>query len=52
MADNTAELRAPLADDVPVAASQLSALVDDELADREIDLILRRLSREGDARDR
>lgn len=51
MADNTAELL-PLADDVPVAASQLSALVDDELADREIDLVLRRLSRESDARDR
>ena len=52
MADNTAELRAPLADDVPVAASQLSALVDDELADREIDLVLRRLSRDDDARHR
>ena len=52
MADNTAELRAPLADDVPVAASQLSALVDDELTDREIDLVLRRLSRDDDARCR
>lgn len=52
MADNTAELLAPLADDVPVAASQLSALVDDELANMEIDLALRRLSRDRDARDR
>jgi len=52
MADNTAELRAPLTDDVPVAASQLSALVDDELADMEIDLVLRRISRDNDARDR
>lgn len=52
MADNTAELRAPLADGVPVAASQLSALVDDELVDMEIDLVLRRLSRDDDARNR
>ncbi len=52
MADNTAELRAPLADGVPVAASQLSALVDDELVDMEIDLVLRRLNRDDDARDR
>jgi len=52
MADNTAELpSARPADDVPVAASQLSAMVDDELADREVDLALRRLSRDGDARD-
>lgn len=53
MADNTAEHQAAApAQEVPVAASQLSALVDDELADMEIDLVLRRLSRDGDARDR
>lgn len=53
MADKTAELAsAPPAHDVPIAASQLSALVDDELADMEIALVLRRLSRDGDARDR
>jgi len=53
MADKTAELAsAPLADDAPIAASQLSALVDDELADMEINLVLRRLSRDHEARDR
>jgi sigma-E factor negative regulatory protein RseA len=53
MADKTAELAsAPPAHDVSIAASQLSALVDDELADMEIALVLRRLSRDGDARDR
>lgn len=52
MADNTAELGALLVDDVPVVATQLSALVDDQLADREIDLVLRRLSRDDDARSR
>ncbi len=52
MADNTAELGALLVDDVPVVATQLSALVDDHLADREIDLVLRRLSRDDDARSR
>jgi len=52
MADKMAELAAaPTAHDVPLAASQLSALVDDELADIEIDLVLRRLSRDHDARD-
>lgn len=53
MADKTAEL--PLARpaaDVSVAASQLSALVDDELAASEIDLVLRRLNRDRDACDR
>ena len=53
MADKTAELpSAPSAHAVSVAASQLSALVDDELADMEIDLVLRRLSRDSEARDR
>ena len=53
MADKTAELPlAHLADDVSIPASQLSALVDDELATREIDLVLRRLSRDCDGRDR
>ena len=53
MADKMAELAsAPPAHDVPVAASQLSALVDDELEDREIDLVLRRLGRDHDACDR
>ena len=53
MADNTAKHpAAATAHDVPIAASQLSALVDDELADMEIDLVLRRLSRDSEARDR
>ena len=53
MADKTAELpSAPSAHAVSVAASQLSALVDDELADMEINLVLRRLSRDSEARDR
>jgi sigma-E factor negative regulatory protein RseA len=53
MADKMAELAsAPPAHDVPVAASQLSAMVDDELEDREIDLVLRRLGRDHDACDR
>ena len=53
MADKTAALQpALLAHDVPVAASQLSVMVDDELADMEIDLALRRLSRDIKARDR
>ena len=52
MADKTAEPQsAPLAHDISVAASQLSAMVDDELADMEIDLVLRRLSRDDNARD-
>ncbi|MFZ1641425.1 MAG: sigma-E factor negative regulatory protein [Candidatus Contendobacter sp.] len=53
MADKTAEPQsAPLAHDVPVAASQLSAMVDDELADIESEMVLRRLSRDHGARDR
>ncbi len=53
MADKTAEQQsAQAAHDVHGAASQLSAMVDDELEDMEIDLALRRLSRDGDARDR
>ena len=53
MADKTAELpSAGFADDVPVAASQLSAMVDGEVAASEIDWVLRRLSRDSDARDR
>lgn len=53
MADTTAELQAAqFAHDVPVAASQLSAMVDDELEDREVDLVLRRLTRDHDARAR
>lgn len=53
MADKTAEQRsAPVEDDTNIAASQLSAIVDDELEDREIDLVLRRLSRDHDSRAR
>ncbi|MFO1422567.1 MAG: sigma-E factor negative regulatory protein [Candidatus Competibacteraceae bacterium] len=53
MADKTAELpSAGFADDVPAAASQLSAMVDGEVAASEIDWVLRRLSRDSDARDR
>jgi sigma-E factor negative regulatory protein RseA len=53
MADKTAEHQAAQSThDVPVAASQLSAMVDDELEDRENELVLRRLSRDSDARDR
>ncbi len=53
MADKTAEQQsAPLANDVNVAESQLSAIVDDELHNREHDLVLRRLCRDRDARDR
>ena len=53
MADNTAELQAePPVHEVSVAASQLSAMVDDELEDMENELVLRRLSRDSDARDR
>ena len=49
MADKTAEqLSAQAADDANVAASQLSAMVDDELDGMEIDLVLRRLCRDGD----
>lgn len=53
MADKTAEKQpAQFANDMSVMASQLSALVDDELQDMENDLVLRRLSRDHDARDR
>ncbi|HRD65300.1 MAG TPA: sigma-E factor negative regulatory protein [Candidatus Competibacter sp.] len=53
MADKTAEQRSmPVEDDTNIAASQLSAIVDDELEDREVDLILRRLSRDLDSRTR
>ena len=49
MADKTAELRsAQAADDMNVTASQLSAMVDDELDGMEIDLVLRRLCRDSD----
>ncbi|QQS52994.1 MAG: hypothetical protein IPM89_08595 [Candidatus Competibacteraceae bacterium] len=49
MADKMAEqLSAQAADDANVAASQLSAMVDDELDGMEIDLVLRRLCRDGD----
>ncbi len=49
MADKTAEqLSAQAADDTNIAASQLSAMVDDELDDMEIDLMLRRLYRDSD----
>ncbi len=53
MADKTAERQpAQLANDMNMAASQLSAMVDDELQDIESDLVLRRLSRDQEARDR
>ena len=52
MADKTAEQPAQFANDVSVVASQLSAMVDDELRDIENDLVLQRLSRDHDARDR
>lgn len=53
MADKSAEqLSAPVVDDVEIATSQLSAIVDDELEEREIDLVLRRLSRDRDSRAR
>ncbi len=53
MADKTAEqLSARAADDLNVAASQLSAMVDDELDEMEVDLVLRRLGRDHEARAR
>lgn len=56
MAANTAKTvehpSMPLADDVSLAASQISAMVDEELERREIDLALRRLTRDDAARDR
>lgn len=49
MADKTAEeILAPTTPSVDIIASQLSAMVDGELADAEIALALRRLSRDGD----
>ena len=53
MADKTAEqLSARAADGLNVAASQLSAMVDDELDEMEVDLVLRRLGRDHEARAR
>ena len=53
MADKTAERQpAQLPNDMNMAASQLSAMVDDELQDIESDLVLRRLSRDQEVRDR
>lgn len=56
MAEKTAEQRPTQAAHevapVDLAASQLSALVDGELADAEMNLVLRRLSRDGDAQGR
>lgn len=53
MADKSAEqLSAPVANDMETAASQLSAMVDDELEEREIDLALRRLNRDHDSKAR
>ena len=53
MADKMAEQRSmPVEDDTNIAASQLSAIVDDEMEEREIDLVLRRLSRDCDSRAR
>ena len=48
----TQESPASAEDEPSSAASQLSALVDGELADREIGLVLRRLLREQDAKTR
>ncbi|HRX69901.1 MAG: hypothetical protein H6973_04790 [Gammaproteobacteria bacterium] len=49
MADKTAEeILAPTIPPVDIVASQLSAMVDDELANAEIPLALRRLSRDDD----
>jgi sigma-E factor negative regulatory protein RseA len=53
MADKTAEeILAPTTPSVDIIASQLSAMVDGELADAEIALALRRLSRDGDWQER
>lgn len=56
MADHTAHpkttLDSTLHAEVSLAASQLSALVDHELEEREMDLVLRRLDRDDSARDR
>ena len=53
MADKSAEqLSAPVANDMEMAASQLSAMVDEELEEREIDLALRRLNRDHDSKAR
>lgn len=57
MADKTAEKTLTLtasdtASPIDIVASQLSAMVDGELADEEIALALRRLSRDGDWQER
>lgn len=53
MADKTAEQLSVLtADEANPAMSQLSAIVDDELEDVETELVLRRLSRDRDLRER
>ncbi len=53
MADKTAKTTLlPVENDDHTAASQLSAMIDDELAERETDLALRRLSRDSEAQDR
>lgn len=56
MAEKTAEQRPTQAAHevatVDLAASQLSAMVDGELPDAEMNLVLRRLSRDGDAQGR
>jgi sigma-E factor negative regulatory protein RseA len=53
MADKTAEqLSAQAASENPVAASQLSAMVDDELELPELDLALRRLNRDRELQAR
>lgn len=56
MADHTAHPKTTLDStphaEVSLAASQLSALVDHELEEREMDLVLRRLDRDDSARDR
>ncbi|MBK8181687.1 MAG: sigma-E factor negative regulatory protein [Candidatus Competibacteraceae bacterium] len=52
MADKTAEQPPVLSEiDINIATSQLSAIIDEELEEREIDLVLRRLIRDQDARD-
>ncbi|MBL8251857.1 MAG: sigma-E factor negative regulatory protein [Candidatus Competibacter sp.] len=50
VAKMTAQQKIPVDEDSDGAASQLSALVDEELADREIELVLRRLLRDGQPR--
>ena len=50
VAKMTAQQKIPVDDDSDGASSQLSALVDEELEDREIDLVLRRLLRDSQPR--